>query len=95
MHFIGDYPNEENIKKCLNYDGDMNWQKFGYKYGETPHDNCFGKIIKNGGETHFVHIMKIYENGKCDIFDPDGGRREGNLNEFNAFIINQNINETL
>ena len=87
LHFIGKYPNEENIKNCVNDDADMDWQRFGYKYGETPHDNCFGKIKKNNGGTHFVHIMKIYENGECDIFDPNGGSRQGNLNEFQAFII--------
>ena len=87
LHFLGEYPNEENIKDCVNDNADMNWQKFGYNYGEIPHDNCFGKIIKNDGGTHFVHIMKIYDNDKCDIFDPNGGRREGNLNEFQAFIV--------
>ena len=87
LHSIGKEPNEENIKNCVNNNADMNWGKFGYHYGEKYHDNCFGKIIKSDGHTHFVHIMKVYDDGSCDIFDPNGGRRKGNINEFSSFLI--------
>ena len=87
LHFTGEVPNEENIKKCVNSNADMDWGKFGYYYGNSYHDNCFGKIIKSDGSTHFVHIMRIYEDGTCDIFDPNGGRRVGNINEFNSFLV--------
>ena len=91
LHFTGEVPNEENIKKCVNSNADMDWGKFGYYYGYSYHDNCFGKIIKSDGSTHFVHIMRIYEDGTCDIFDPNGGRRVGNINEFSSFLV-KNIN---
>ena len=71
----------------MNSNADMDWGKFGYYYGNSYHDNCFGKIIKSDGSTHFVHIMRIYEDGTCDIFDPNGGRRVGNINEFNSFLV--------
>ena len=88
LHSVGKEPNEQNIKNCVNNNADMNWEKFGYRYGDTYHDNCFGKIIKSDGHTHFVHIMKVYDDGSCDIFDPNGGRRKGNINEFSSFLIN-------
>ena len=87
LHFIRIEPNEKFIKSVVNETADLVWEKFGYGFGNELHDNCFGVKEKENGE-HFVHIKTIYlNNNTCDIFDPNGGNKVANLNDFKKFIV--------
>ena len=87
LHFIRIEPNEKFIKSVVNETADLVWDKFGFGFGNELHEHCFGVKEKENKE-HFVHIKTIYRNNNtCDIFDPDGGNKKANLNEFKKFIV--------
>ena len=92
LRLNGQIPNEENIKNAVNDNADMDWIKFGYEYAKVPHDNCIGKFKE---KSHFVHIIKVYEDdNKCDVYDPNGGvYTTMNLTDFSEFVIKKKKNK--
>ena len=55
-----------------------------YCFNEKEYINSEGEKVKS---VHFVHIKKIYDDGFCDVFDPNGGNKRMKLTDFNDFII--------
>jgi len=91
FHILGIIPNEENVRKYVNGEADVDWKKLEFEKIKEPQEDC---VAEMKSKRHYVHIIKVYGDF-VDIYDPNGGYKSKQKREdfWNFRKKRNNINQ--